>query len=69
MSTTTPIPDDKWMSYEDYKVQQSWLAQQEAACLRAHGLGWLIDFCSPKKNNDEILQQTETRYRRQPMDS
>lgn len=53
-TTTTQIPDDKWMSFEEYQVHKQLMNQQEAACLRSNGLGWLVDFCSTKIENNEI---------------
>jgi hypothetical protein len=48
----TPIPDDKWLSYEDFRLQQELMARQEVKVLYEMGLGWLVEFCvSFDKNN------------------
>jgi hypothetical protein len=46
---------DVWMSYEDAMVLKKLMAQQEEEYLRHTGLGWLVDFCSHKINDNEKL--------------
>ena len=43
----TPIPNDKWLTYEEYKLQQKLMARLEVETLYRMGLGWLVEFCQP----------------------
>ena len=45
--------NDMWLSYEDYLMEKKFLAQAEVRMLRQMGLGWLVDFCSHKINDNE----------------
>lgn len=38
--------DDKWLSYEDYRVMQEMMNRREVEVLYEMGLGWLVEFCS-----------------------
>ena len=49
----TPIPDDKWLSYEDFRLQQELMARQEVKVLYEMGLGWLVEFCASFDNTNK----------------
>jgi hypothetical protein len=46
----TPISNDKWLTYEEYQLQQKLMARLEVLTLYRMGLGWLVEFSASFEN-------------------